>query len=79
MRPPSHDQRKCAFIAPNPNVDRAAIPFERRQGAPLFLCYAKGDPLITTMRKCRYCRDNRLWYKPAPDSPDFVPLASVSE
>jgi hypothetical protein len=73
LRSAGHDQRRCVFLTPNPGVDRAAYPpGEARSKAPLFLCLAKGKPLITTMRKCRFCRDTNLWYQPAPNSPDYA-------
>ena len=66
-----HDQRRCRFLAPNPAVDRSAIPAGvDRTRLPLFLCLAKDKPLISTMRKCKYCRENSLWYEPRADSPD---------
>ncbi len=79
MRTPDHDQRRCAFLAPNPEFDRDAYPpGPARSRAPLFLCHAKGRPLITTMRKCRFCRDTNLWYRPAADSPDYIALTEAA-
>ena len=73
---PGHDQRRCRFLTPNPAVDRSAIPEGvDRTRLPLFLCLAKGPPLITTMRKCKFCRETGLWYEPRPDSPDALPQA----
>ncbi|MHB8576898.1 MAG: hypothetical protein ACYDCQ_16415 [Dehalococcoidia bacterium] len=72
---PGHDQRRCRFLIPNPNLDRAAIPDGvDRARLPLFLCLALGEakPLITTMVKCRFCRTTQLWYEPREDSPDFA-------
>jgi hypothetical protein len=66
-----HDQRRCRFLVPNPDVDRSAIPAGvDRTRLPLFLCLAKGKPLISTMRKCKFCRESGLWYEPRHDSPD---------
>jgi hypothetical protein len=68
LRPkgPGHDQRRCRFLVANPDVDRSAIPEGvDRTRLPLFLCTAKGRPLITT-----------LWYQPREDSPDALPLRS---
>ena len=60
-----HDQRRCRFLEPNPAVDRTAIPADvDRTRLPLFLCMVKGKPLLTTMRKCKYCREQGLWYQP---------------
>ena len=68
---PGHDQRRCRFLAPNPAVDRSAIPAGvDRTRLPLFFCLAKGKPLISTMRKCKFCRETGLWYEPRADSPD---------
>lgn len=67
LRPkgPGHDQRRCRFLVANPDVDRSAIPEGvDRTRLPLFLCTAKGRPLITTMRKCKFCRETNLWYQP---------------
>ena len=68
---PGHDQRRCRFLTPNPALDRSAIPEGvDRTRLPLFLCLVKGKPLITTMRKCKFCRETKLWYQPREDSPD---------
>ena len=69
LRPkgPGHDQRRCRFLSPNPACDRASIPEDvDRTRLPLFLCSVKGAerPLITTMRKCKFCRETNLWYQP---------------
>ncbi len=72
---PGHDQRRCRFLVPNPAFDRSAIPEGvDRTRLPLFLCLAKGRPLISTMRKCKFCRETGLWYQPREDSPDALPL-----
>ena len=66
-----HGQRRCRFLTPNPAVDRSAIPAGMdRTRLPLFLCLAKGKPLISTMRKCKFCRETGLWYEPRTDSSD---------
>jgi hypothetical protein len=71
---PGHDRRRCRFLTSNPAVDRAAIPEGvDRTRLPLFLCMVKGKPLITTMRKCKFCRETNLWYQPRDDSPDAIP------
>ena len=71
---PGHDQRRCRFLEPNPALDRSSIPEGvDRTRLPLFLCMVKGAPLITTMRKCKFCRETNLWYQPRPDSPDAAP------
>lgn len=71
---PGHDQRRCRFLEPNPTLDRSAIPEGvDRTRLPLFLCMAKGKPLVTTMRKCKFCRETNLWYEPRPDSQDPAP------
>ena len=73
LRPkgPGHDQRRCRYLAPNPDFDRSAIPEGvDRTRLPLFLCMVKGKPLITTMVKCKFCRETNLWYQPREDSPD---------
>ena len=68
---PGHDQRRCRFLVPNPEFDRSAIPAGvDRTRLPLFLCLAKDKPLISTMRKCKFCRETGLWYEPRADSPD---------
>jgi len=72
---PGHDRRRCRFLAPNPAVDRQALPAGAdRTRLPLFLCLVKGRPLITTMRKCKFCRETGLWYQPREDSPDALPI-----
>ena len=72
---PGHDQRRCRFLTPNPAVDRSALPEGvDRIRLPLFLCHVKDKPLITTMRKCKFCRETGLWYQPRPDSPDALPV-----
>jgi hypothetical protein len=72
-----HDQRRCRFLIPNPAVDRSAIPAGvDRTRLPLFLCLAKGKPLISTMRKCKFCRETALWYEPRGDSPDAPAVTS---
>lgn len=74
---PGHDTRKCRFLAPNPGFDRSTIPEGvDRSRLPLFLCLAKERPVLSTMQKCRYCREHNLLYQPRDDSPDFpkVPL-----
>ncbi len=73
---PGHDQRKCRFLVPNPDYDRAVIPADADKARlPLFLCLYKGadHPLISTMAKCRFCRTTGLWYQPRDDSPDARP------
>jgi hypothetical protein len=73
---PGHDQRRCRFLVPNPAFDRSAIPEGvDRTRLPLFLCLAKGRPLISTMRKCKFCRETGLWYQPREDSPDALPVS----
>lgn len=77
VKGPGHDQRRCRFLAPNPALDRSTIPAEvDRTRLPLFLCLAKGKPLISTMRKCKFCRETGLWYEPRADSPDAPTEAS---
>ncbi len=73
LRPkgPGHDQRRCRFLSPNPACDRSSIPEGvDRTRLPLFLCSAKGTdrPLITTMRKCKFCRETNLWYQPREET-----------
>lgn len=76
---PGHDQRRCLFLAPNPAIDRQALPEGiDRTRLPLFLCMVKGRPLYTTMRKCKFCRETGLWYQPRADSPDALPVAPAS-
>lgn len=71
-----HDQRRCRFLVPNPALDRSTLPEGvDRTRLPLFLCTVTGRPLITTMRKCKFCRETKLWYQPREDSPDALPLA----
>jgi hypothetical protein len=68
---PGHDQRRCRFLVPNPTLDRSTLPEGvDRTRLPLFLCLVKGRPLLTTMRKCKFCRETNLWYQPRDDSPD---------
>jgi hypothetical protein len=67
LRPkgPGHDQRTCRFLAPNPGFDRSRIPEGvDRTRLPLFLCLAKEKPVLSTMVKCKYCRENNLLYEP---------------
>ena len=72
---PGHDQRRCRFLVPNPALDRSTIPEGvDRTRLPLFLCLAKDKPLISTMRKCKFCRETGLWYQPRADSPDAATL-----
>jgi hypothetical protein len=60
-----HDQRTCRFLGPNPSFDRSSIPAGKdRARLPLFLCHAKEPPVISTMVKCKYCRENNLLYEP---------------
>jgi len=78
---PGHDQRKCHFLVANPCYDRGAIPAGANKARlPLFNCLYKGEerPLITTMVKCRYCRNTGLWYQPRHDSPD-ASLLSIAD
>ena len=72
---PGHDQRRCRFLSPNPDLDRSLLPAGvDRARLPLFLCSVKGRPLFTTMRKCKFCRETGLWYEPREDSPDALPV-----
>jgi hypothetical protein len=67
LRPkaPGHDMRRCRFLEANPGFDRESIPpGADRTRLPLFLCTAKERPVISTMVKCKYCRENRLLYQP---------------
>jgi hypothetical protein len=76
---PGHDQRRCRFLVPNPALDRGTLPEGvDRTRLPLFLCLVKGRPLLTTMRKCRFCRETNLWYQPRDDSPDNPSPANPS-
>jgi hypothetical protein len=60
-----HDQRRCRFLTPNPALDRSTIPEGvDRTRLPLFLCLATGQPLLTTMRKCKFCRETSWRYAP---------------
>lgn len=68
---PGHDQRRCRFLVPNPEFDRSAIAAGAdRTRLPLFHCMVKGKPLLTTMRKCKFCRETNLWYQPPAEASD---------
>jgi hypothetical protein len=68
---PGHDTRLCRFFSRNPDVDYESIPKDAdKSRLGIYLCHVKGKPLITTMKKCRFCRDTKLWYEPRAESPD---------
>jgi len=68
---PEHDRRTCRFLRPNPGFDRSSIAEGAdRARLPLFLCTAKDPPLMSTMVKCKYCRENGLLYEPRPEGTD---------
>jgi hypothetical protein len=64
---------------PNPAVDRSTIPAGvDRTRLPLFLCLAKERPLISTMRKCKFCRETGLWYQPRLEGAEALPVVSAA-
>jgi len=68
---PGHDARTCRFLRPNPGFDRSSIAEGAgRARLPLFLCAAKDPPAVSTMVKCKYCRENNLLYEPRPEGSD---------